>query len=361
MAQGKQLSWNELRVGIFVLAGIIVVGLGIFYVTGTGALGAKYRLVTYLPEVSGLTIGAPVTLDGVEVGNVDTIRMAPLKPGQPPDVNRSVEVVMRLNRTFQNDIRSDSTTSLYTEGFLGNRVVSVQRGYTGAVLQDGQEVRGVEEKAMKEIVERGADMMQNLTALSTQLGSIVDHIQRGEGTIGKLLVDQTAYNNLNATLSRIEQVTASIQQGQGTLGKLVASDELYGKVNSVTDRVDDVLAAVQQQKGALGKFVYDPSMHDNANQFIANANGMVSDVRAGRGTLGKLATDDSLYLTLRQAAQDVKDATAKLDSNEGTAGKIFTDPQFYDNMTGLAGDLRLLAGDFRTNPKKFLHVKFSIF
>ncbi len=52
MAQGKQLSWNELRVGIFVLAGIIVVGLGIFYVTGTGALGAKYRLVTYLPEVS---------------------------------------------------------------------------------------------------------------------------------------------------------------------------------------------------------------------------------------------------------------------------------------------------------------------
>ena len=73
MAQGKQLSWNELRVGIFVLAGIVVVGLGIFYVTGTGALGAKYRLVTYLPEVSGLTIGPPVTLDGVLVGNVSAV------------------------------------------------------------------------------------------------------------------------------------------------------------------------------------------------------------------------------------------------------------------------------------------------
>ncbi len=144
--------------------------------------------------------------------------MAQLKPGQAPDVNRSVEVVMRLNRTFQNDIRSDSTTSLYTEGFLGNRVVSVQRGYTGAVLQDGQEVRGVEEKAMKEIVERGADMMQNLTALSTQLGSIVDHIQRGEGTIGKLLVDQTAYNNLNATLSRIEQSPHLFSKGRELSG-----------------------------------------------------------------------------------------------------------------------------------------------
>ena len=106
--------------------------------TGTGAWGAKYRLVTYLPEVDGLTIGAPVTLDGVEVGNVDTIRVAPLKPGQAPDKNRSVEVIMRLNRAFQNDIRSDSTTSLFTEGFLGNRVVSMQRGYTGAVLGTGR-------------------------------------------------------------------------------------------------------------------------------------------------------------------------------------------------------------------------------
>jgi phospholipid/cholesterol/gamma-HCH transport system substrate-binding protein len=361
MAQGKQLSWNELRVGVFVLLGIVLVGLGIFYVTGTGAWGAKYRLVTYLPEVAGLTIGAPVTLDGVEVGNVDTIRVAPLKPGQRPDPNRSVEVVMRLNRAFQSNIRTDSTSSLYTEGFLGNRIVSVQRGYTGAVLQDGQEVPGVEEKAMKEIVERGADMMQNLTALSKQLGSIVDHIQRGEGTIGKLLVDQTAYDRLNATLQHVEGIAQSVQQGQGTLGKLVASDELYGKVDSITGRVDDVLAAVQQQKGSLGKFVYDPALHDSATQFIANTNGFVSDVRAGHGTLGKLATDDSLFLTLREAAQDVKDATAKLNSNEGTAGKIFSDPQFYDNLTGLAGDLRLLTKDFRTDPKKFLHVKFSIF
>jgi phospholipid/cholesterol/gamma-HCH transport system substrate-binding protein len=361
MAQGKQLSWNELRVGIFVLVGIVVVGLGIFYVTGTGAWGAKYRLVTYLPEVDGLTIGAPVTLDGVEVGNVDTIRVAPLKPGQAPDKNRSVEVIMRLNRAFQNDIRTDSTTSLFTEGFLGNRVVSMQRGYMGAVLQDGQEVPGVEEKAMKEIVERGADMMQNLTALSTQLGSIVDHMQKGEGTIGKLLVDSTAYDHLNATLEHVDQLAQSVQQGKGTLGKLVVSDELYGKVNTVTGRVDDVLAAVQEQKGSLGKFVYDPSMHESATQFIANSNGMISDIRAGKGTLGKLTTDDSLFLTLRQAAQDVKDATAKLNSNEGTAGKIFSDPQFYDNLTGLAGDLRLLAGDFRNDPKKFLHVKFSIF
>ena len=50
-----------------------------------------------------------------------------------------------------------------------------------------------------------------------------------------------------------------------------------------------------------------------------------------------------------------------MNSNQGTMGKFFTDPALYDNMTGLTGDLRMLIGDFRQNPKKFLHMKVGIF
>ena len=55
------------------------------------------------------------------------------------------------------------------------------------------------------------------------------------------------------------------------------------------------------------------------------------------------------------------DASAKLNSNQGTAGKLFTDPDLYDNLTAMSGDLRLLIGDFRKDPKKFLHVKLAVF
>src|SRR5207245_4767981 len=95
MAQRKQLTWTELRVGLFVLAGIVLVVVGIFYVTGTGALGPKYRLVTFLPEVDGLAVGAPVAINGVEVGNVDSIAIAPSRNAQPPAPNRSVDVCER--------------------------------------------------------------------------------------------------------------------------------------------------------------------------------------------------------------------------------------------------------------------------
>ena len=181
MAQRKQLSWTELRVGVFVLAGIVLIVLGIFYVTGTGALGPKYHLVTYLPEVAGLTLGAPVTVDGVDVGNVDTIRMAPARPGQPPNRDRAVEVVMRLNRDFQNDIRSDSTATLFTEGFVGNRVVNIHRGFTGQVLRDGQEVPGSGEKALTQVVSQGADLMANLNMLTSQISQMVAGATAGPG------------------------------------------------------------------------------------------------------------------------------------------------------------------------------------
>src|SRR5215475_1976410 len=70
MPQRKQVSWAELRVGLFVLVGLAVLAAGIFYVTGSNILGPKYRIKTFLPEVSGLAKGASVKLDGVEIGNV---------------------------------------------------------------------------------------------------------------------------------------------------------------------------------------------------------------------------------------------------------------------------------------------------
>ncbi len=361
MPQRKQLTWTELRVGLFVLVGIVLLVAGILYVTGTGALGPKYRLVTFLPEVDGLAIGAPVSINGVEVGNVDTIAIAPARAAQPPVPERSVEVVMRINRNFRDYVRTDSYASLITEGFLGNRVVSIQRGYAGQALGDGQEIPGREERAMKEVVERGADLMQNLSALSSQVGEMVTGIRKGQGTLGKLLTDDTAYNRINSILGRVDQITASVQQGQGTIGKLVYSDELYSKFDSVAGRLDHVMGAVEQQKGSLGKFIFDPSLHESAKQFLNNGNDLLSDVRAGRGTLGKLATDDTLFATWRQTGQNLRDATANLNSKDSTAGKFFEDPQFYDNMSGVAGDLRLLLNEFRQNPSKYLRVKFSLF
>lgn len=361
MPQRKQITWTELRVGLFVLVGLFILAVGIFYVTGAGILSAKYTLKTYLPEVGGLTVGSPVKIDGVEVGNVASIRMNPRRPGETIDRSKNIEVVMRVNRDFQTEIRTDSSASLITEGLLGNRYVEIQRGFIGDPLPNNGYVRGTEEAAIKAIVERSADLMSNLNVLSQEARSLIEGLQRGRGSLGKFLTDEALYNSATHAVQGVENLVVSTQEGKGTIGKLFTSDELARKADSAVTRFDAVLAQVQSGQGTLGKLVYDPSIYDEAKQSFQRVNALTGDIQAGKGTLGKLATDESLFVNLRDASASVRDAAAKLNSNQSTAGKIFTDPQLYDNLSGLTGDLRLLIGDFRQNPKKFLHVKFSIF
>jgi phospholipid/cholesterol/gamma-HCH transport system substrate-binding protein len=94
---------------------------------------------------------------------------------------------------------------------------------------------------------------------------------------------------------------------------------------------------------------------------MANGNAMLRDARAGKGSLGKFVTDDTLYNKLRDTSSNLATATTKLNDNTTTVGKMFSDPKLYDNLTGLTGDMRLLIGDFRQNPKKFLHIKITLF
>ena len=361
MAQHRQVTWSQLRVGLLTLVGLFLMMVAILYVTGTGILAPKYQLHAFLPEVEGLTLGAPVRLDGVEVGNVDAIRMAPRPATGEFNRARNVEVQMRIDRRYRQEIRTDSRASLVTEGLLGNRYVRITRGLTGTELPAQGEVPGEAEAAMKQIVERGADLVQNLGELSKDVRGIVAGVKEGQGSLGMLLTDETLYNRLNASAERLDTILSDTQAGKNSLGKFVANDEFYQRVNAAAGRLDKLLADVQEQSGTLGKLIHDPKLYDNAREFVEKGNAFLADVRAGKGSLGKLANDDQLYNNLRDSAAGLKEATDKLNKGQGTAAKIFADPQLYDNLSGLSGDLRLLIADFRQNPKKYLRIKLAIF
>ena len=361
MAQRKQITWSELRVGLFVLVGLLILAVAIFYVTGAGFLGPKYRLKTFLPEVSGLSTGAPVRLDGVEIGNVEKIRLVPRQAGKPPDRMHNIEVGIRIDSKYQGDVLTDSTATLVTEGLLGNRYVNVQRGYTGVPLKEGQAIPGAEEKAIKEVVERSADVLANLKALSEEIQDIVGDVQAGRGTIGKLLTDDQAYNHLNSILAKGDQIVGNVQSGQGTIGKILMNDELYTKVDKGVDNFNSIVADVRSQKGTIGKLLYDPSLYDQAKAALDNGNTIMGDIRAGKGTLGKLTTDETLYNKLRDTSSNLSEATSKLNKTDNTAGKLFSDPQLYDNLAAASAELRTFLTDFRKNPKKYLTVKMSFF
>jgi phospholipid/cholesterol/gamma-HCH transport system substrate-binding protein len=351
MAQRRQLTWTDLRVGLFVLVGLAVLGAGIFYVTGPGFFGPKYHLNAYLQDVNGLANGATVSVDGLAVGNVQTIQFVQSGDGQSLDKTHNIQVNLRIEEKYQEFIRTDSTAALETEGLLGNKFINVTRGLTGRKLKSGETIPPA----------KSVDVMAQLGAVSTSVQELIDGIKAGKGTLGRLVTDPGAYDHLNEVLAKVDSLVGGVQAGKGTLGKLVASDEMYTKVNKSLDDVNGMLADARAGKGTIGKLLTDPTLYDQAKAALANGNGLIDDARAGKGSLGKMITDDSLYNKLRDTSANLATATAKLNDNTTTAGKMFSDPQLYDNLAGLTGDMRLLIGDFRQNPKKFLHIKVSLF
>jgi phospholipid/cholesterol/gamma-HCH transport system substrate-binding protein len=362
MAQQKQLTWNEMRLGLFVLVGISLVVVAVFYVTSVeNPLANKYRLKTYFPEVAGLAIGAPVSLDGIDVGNVEDIQINPAIGGPAADKTRNIIVTLHLSAKYAKNIRTDSIASPETQGLLGDRFVHITRGFTGNELKDGEELTGKPNPGIDELVAQGTELEAHMNGLIDNVQGMVTDVRDGKGTLGQLATNRSAYDHFDSVAKNLDTIVTNVQAGQGTLGQLYATDTLHKKLDVALDHTNNVLDAIQQQKGAFGKFIYDPAIHDSARQFLDKGNGLLDDVKNGKGTLSKLLYDDSLFATYKQAGTNLANATAKLDANEGTLGKMFNDPKLYDNITGLTGDLRLFMTEFQKNPKKYLSIQLKIF
>ena len=159
MPQRKELQWSQLRVGAMATVALVVLAIGIFFISGQiGFLSRKYTLKAYLSEAGGLREGAQVQLNGIPVGNVTRIRISPYQ-----NPRRAVEVEIRIPVKYQAQIRADSEASTESQGLLGERYIDISRGSAGqAVVPDGGEVKSHEEPDIKEIMLNANDVISNL-------------------------------------------------------------------------------------------------------------------------------------------------------------------------------------------------------
>jgi ABC-type transporter Mla subunit MlaD len=112
---------------------------GFSHLWQSGVLRAKYQLRLFVPSAQDLHVGAPVRLDGMLVGTVISVELAP----NSADSSRRIEVVLRIEKRFENLIHEDSSASLMTESFLGGKVVNIQRGFASAPVSAEGEIRFV--------------------------------------------------------------------------------------------------------------------------------------------------------------------------------------------------------------------------
>jgi len=355
----KQVKWSQLRVGLTVVAALVTLAVLIFVMTGTTGLFTRKILIrAYVDNAAGLRVGAPVRLEGVDIGNVVRIRVV----SDPKRVLAPVEIFMKITTKYQDTMNKSCQVLLTTAGVLGEVFVDVDcREAKGGPLNTGDELPTKDVPQLQDVVRASQGTLQNVDTLVKRMDSIISYVQSGKGSIGKVIYDPSLFDRANDMLTQLQKAVGQINAANGTLGKLLNSDELYNKANTSVDNINKIIDEVNAGKGTIGKFLKDPSLYDNANKATAQANQLITEINSGKGTLGRLAKDEALAKKIDATITRLNSIADKLDEGKGTAGKFINDTSLYNNADELLVETRNLIAAIRKDPKKYLTIHLKLF
>jgi phospholipid/cholesterol/gamma-HCH transport system substrate-binding protein len=355
----KQLKWSQLRVGLTVIIAGLTLGLLLFLMTGTsGLFTSRIKLISYFNNAGGLRVGAPVRLNGVDIGNVIAMRIV----AEQDKRLTPVEVTMKVSTKYGFNLHRDTLCLLRTAGVLGETYVDLDSSQAvGPLAQNGDTLATREVADIEDVVVSSQGTLQNMDALLKRADRILAFAESGKGSLGKLIYDPTLYNRFSTTIAEFQSIVEQISKGQGSLGALISRNDAYDKFIATLDKMNGVIDDIQAGKGTAGKILKDPSLYDNTNETIANLKQITADINAGKGTLGKLSKDEELAKKLDNTISKLSELMTELQAGQGTAGKLFKDDTLYNNSNQMLVETRDLVKAIRQDPKKYLSIKLHVF
>lgn len=311
----------EVMVGTFMF--ITLLGLCVFTIVLSREkfFTATYPFEVVFEDVMGLRSGDNVVIRGMIVGEIKELKLS----DGGVLIHCETERPIRLREGFKIQIIASS--------ILGGRYLQVDEGpVSGPEITPGAAIKGTPPKElMSEAAEVVAEVRKALKEKQTleNLGDAVESIKlisarinKGEGTIGKLINDPQLYDDardvvndlkvavrdrgllvkLEKSVANLEEVTDKINRGEGTVGMLVNDDALYNDAAAI---VSDLRASIRQRQLLV-----------NLEKSMANIEEITRKIKEGDGTVGRLINEDDLY---KEIQRTVSDARAALDDLRETS------------------------------------------
>jgi len=323
--RGGIFDWRQARVGALVLIGGLLLAYGIYRVGEVfDVFASRYRLTALVPSALGLRAGAPVTLAGQRVGQVESIEFIPV--GRKVGDN-NLRITIAVAEEVQDQIRADSRAFLRTQGLLGEKFVDIAPGSSGErILQPGDTIAAGIAPDIDQFLMLAAGALDQATGIVADLQDLTGGLARGEGTMGQLLRDDQLYANLNAATTEMRAVLAQINRADGTFGRLIRDPELYEQMHGAIARVDSLGRLILHSDGTMAQLIRSDSLYSRM--------------------LGTITTADS-------AVTDLSAFVRQMTTGEGTIQKMMTDPELYDQFLRAVIDVQTLINDIRANPAKY--------
>ena len=339
------------------LATAVLVGL-IFLMSGTtgGLFSRKIDLRCYFRNAAGLKDGAPVSLQGVTIGNVQHVRIV---PDRTPT---SVEVTMKVDHKYLKDLHIDSTAAIAQAGVLGDSFVDIDSTHAvGPPPVNNAELQSSDIPGIQDVIRTSQVSIEEANRLIRKIQVLTDTLNTNRGTVGELINDPQMARKISQITNDLGTITAAISSGKGTIGKMVNDDTMYTRLNATLDHVNSITAQIDSGQGSAGKLLKDNSLYDNLNSAVTNANQLVTKVNSGKGALGKLTNDPEVAQKLDNIVTNLDVLLKGVKEGKGTLGQLAENRSLFDNADHAADSANKLITDMRNDPKKYLVIRLKLF
>jgi phospholipid/cholesterol/gamma-HCH transport system substrate-binding protein len=293
---------RAVTVGIFIFLALLIFIGGVLTLGGQKkTFEKKITVKAIFDDVGGLQAGNNVWFSGVKIG---TVRRMQFHGGS------KVEVEMNIEEKAQPYIRKNAKAKISSEGFIGNKIVVIYGGSMQAGQVEGGDALGVEKGlSTDEIMATFQENNKNLVDITGNLKIISQRLTAGEGTIGKLLTDETLMNNLQVAAFGLRQASANAQQLTNDLSQYTAS--LQRKGSLANDLVTDTVifsrlrsTAVQMQEASR-----------KANQVTNDLRMVSAKLNDSNTPVGTLLMDMEAAKNLKGTLRNLEAGSQKLDEN----------------------------------------------
>ena len=280
--------FSEAAVGLFLLAVLALLVYFTVIVSGVDVLrgrSRKYAKVVFT-DVGGLKDHDSVMYRGTKVGVVEGIDLTPSN------------LVVRLELDGNVVLRETCKISVCSLSMLGGNYLLLEEGAGEALPVETTLFKG----------EPPTDWMRDISEIARNLN---------EFTSGGQLF--SIVSNFNVVSEKVRIVAERIERGEGTVGKLVSTDDrLYNDIRGTVSGVKEVVDRVRSGEGTVGKLLSkDDSVYVDLKNTIAKASEIADRLAAGEGTVGKLLSKDStVYDDLKASIANIKEITGKINAGE---------------------------------------------
>ena len=134
----------------------------------------------------------------------------------------------------------------------------------------------------------------SLELLLAEANSAILDARAGKGTIGMLMTDEEVSLDIKEGLRNLHEIIARANRGEGTLGKILVEDTIATDIQTVMRRLAN-------GEGSLGRLMAEDEVYENIERISSDLADVVATVREGRGTVGKLIMEEQLYYEILKA------------------------------------------------------------